>query len=244
MPSINSPSSPNQASPIAQQTSYEKMLDRNYSMVGESSETMIRRKADTLRQALDDYLPGARLKILDFGCGVGLFEKVLKDWPRLQSLTGMDMCPVSIQEARKAGNGRFLLGQGREMPFRDGEFDGLFTASTLHHVEVPDRPQVVREMARVIRPGGFVGVFEHNPYNPVTRFFVHICPIDKGVTLVKPGRLRVLLKEAGLEVLETRYVIFFPTFLKPLCEREHALRAWPVGTQYLMIARKPEKPNE
>ncbi len=241
MSSINSSSSSDQVSSAALPTSYEKMLDRNYSMVGESSETMIRRKADALCRAFDDYLPGPELRVLDLGCGVGLFEKMLKKRPRIQSLTGMDVCPVSIEEARKAGNGRFLLGEGREMPFRDAEFDALFTASTLHHVEVKDRLQVVREMARVIRPGGIAGVFEHNPYNPITRFFVHICPIDKGVTLVKPGRLRELLTEAGLEVLETRYVIFFPTFLKLLCEKEHALRLWPLGTQYLMIARKPEK---
>ena len=54
-------------------------------------------------------------------------------------------------------------------PFGEGAFDVSFAVCVLHHVPPPQRLALVSEMARVTRPGGTVAIFEHNPWNPLTR---------------------------------------------------------------------------
>jgi hypothetical protein len=93
-------------------------------------------------------------------------------------------------------------------------------------------------MARVTRPGGIVAIFEHNPWNPLTRKVVRDCEFDVGVELLSRRRTVELLSAAGLEVEEWRYIVFFPREGGGLRRVERSVARLPLGAQYYTAARR------
>ena len=62
----------------------------------------------------------------------------------------------------------------------------------------------MNEMRRVVRPGGLVCVIEHNPLNPLTRLAVTRCAFDRDAVLLRAGKTRQLLRDAGLRQVSHR----------------------------------------
>ena len=58
---------------------------------------------------------------------------------------------------------------GALIPLEDASFDLAFASCVLHHIEPVERARATSELARVLRPGGLVAIYEHNPLNPLTR---------------------------------------------------------------------------
>ena len=88
----------------------------------------------------------------------------------------------------------------------------------------------------MLRPGGWLVIFEHNPVNPVTRYIVATCEFDKNAVLIPAGRLRACEKVAGFTKVEVKYTGFFPGALRVLRPVEPYLSALPVGAQYYTLA--------
>jgi len=97
--------------------------------------------------------------LLEVGCAVGAELKLmLARWPHLK-LTGVDLSEVHLDRARSylagesgAGKVRLVHGDGAKLPFPDGAFDCAVTIWLLEHVKDP--LSIIREMKRVVRPGG------------------------------------------------------------------------------------------
>ena len=112
------------------------------------------------KQASYELVPWGVRHVLDVGCGSG--EDVLSLAERLGAATlvvGLDACLEHIDEAQRAArnvalNVRFAVGDARSLPFSDGSFD-VVRADRLLGVVV-ERARVVRELARVTAPGGWV----------------------------------------------------------------------------------------
>ena len=97
---------------------------------------------DTLRQALES-LPTART--LDVACGTGFLTRHLPG-----EIVGLDQSEAMLAEARaKAPNATFVRGEALNLPFGDGEFDRIFTASFYGHLDGADRETFLREARRV-----------------------------------------------------------------------------------------------
>ena len=79
----------------------------------------------------------------------------------------MDINGAAVQEARTAaaeqglGNVRFEEANLLSLPFEDDSFDAAYLSSVLEHVTDP--LAVLRELYRVVKPGGVVGVRDHEP---------------------------------------------------------------------------------
>lgn len=100
----------------------------------------------------------ASQKLLDVACGTGRFLSFVKDnYPRLP-VTALDLSPYYVEEARWRlspwSRTRFEQGDAANMPCANGSAD-IVTCIYLFH-ELPERvrDEVVREIARVLRPGG------------------------------------------------------------------------------------------
>ena len=88
--------------------------------------------------------------VLDIGCGDGTFVQALRPAHRW---VGIDPAVEPLSEAREAAAYWSLaVAEGGVLPFRDGAFASVVSNSTLEHI--PDVQPVLREMYRVLRPGG------------------------------------------------------------------------------------------
>jgi ubiquinone/menaquinone biosynthesis C-methylase UbiE len=217
--------------------SYSEDISGALEVFGKEHDFFVRNKADILLPAFTEISTDTSgLRVLDVGCGVGLVHRYIEGV--LGELHGTDVSGESIVEAQKQ-NPRVVYRNydGSHLPYADASFDCAYAICVLHHVPVPQWPQFISEMRRVVRPGGMVLLIEHNPLNPATQFVVRNAPMDENAVLVWPRRLRALMKAAGLGRILTHYVLFTPFEGRFFRRLDRALSAIPLGTQYVMGAR-------
>lgn len=215
------------------------MVDAAVRFSDESADDFARQKVDIMLAATARLLGDpARLSMLDVGCGVGLAERFLVS--RVGCVVAGDVSGPMVEEARRFVPGvEFTHLPPHGLPYDEQVFDVQFCYCVYHHVPVHERPAMVAELVRVVRPGGLLFVFEHNPYNPVTRRIVAGCRFDRDAVLLTPRETRELLAGAGLDVVDQRYYVFFPKILGFLRRIEPWLGWLPLGGQYYVVARKP-----
>lgn len=113
--------------------------------------------------------------VLDVGCGTGVVA--ITAARRGAKVRGLDLSPVLLEEARKnaaIGNTavEFQEGDAEALPYRDGEFDVVL--SQFGHMFAP-RPEVaVREMLRVLKPGGRIAFSTWPPNLVIGRIFAAV----------------------------------------------------------------------
>lgn len=177
------------------------------------------------------------LAVLDVGCGVGLMERFLA--PHFGKLQGVDIATESIEEARRNAPGvQFQEYDGSTLPFGDGEFDIAFAVCVVHHVPPARWERFLAEMLRVVKPGGLIALFEHNPWNPLTRLVVSRCEFDRDAVLLTAGTARRLLRGIGLRSTEHRYILFLPWRTRIYGAFERAFSWLPLGAQYYILGKK------
>ena len=123
-------------------------------------------------------------------------------------------------------------------PFESDSLDVVFSKSVIEHVENADN--FLEETHRVLKPGGLAAIIEHNPWNPLTRVVVNRCDFDKDAILLSPGRSRKLMRDAGLDIVEQRYFVFFPFPVPGGNWLERGLWWLPAGAQYCVAAVKKQ----
>ena len=178
-----------------------------------------------------------RLSYLDLGCGKGELLTLLRD--DFGQVAGCD--PSTEMLGTVEGVDKRAQSDPEKIPFGNTEFELVTAAGVFHHVPPPSRLALVREVARVLKPGGIFAVLEHNPYNPATRLIVSRTPVDANAILLRQRETRHLLQAAGFSISASRYFLFFPEFAY-----RHAgdtvegwLKGLPLGGQYAVFAGAP-----
>jgi len=193
-------------------------------------------KARRLLELAEQRLGARPASALDVGCGIGLTDGRLV--AQVGSLHGVDLSEKAVERARLRNPGvEYRSYDGSALPYEDGAFDLVFAICVLHHVDRPGRGPLLREMRRVTRAGGLVAVFEHNPWNPLTRRVVRGCSFDEGVELLKRGELAASFEAAALSVTDAEYLLFSPWRPRVLEALERRLTWLPLGAQYLVAGR-------
>lgn len=218
---------------------YADEVSASVSFSGQDVEFFARCKADHLIDLSRRHLGEVkRLRVLDVGCGVGVTDTALSG--AFGELHGVDVSSDAVAQAGANNPSvNYVAYDGRRLPYADGAFDLAFTICVMHHVEPVDRLGFAREMARVVRPGGVVAVFEHNPFNPLTRVAVSRCEFDEGVELLTRTESIRLLVDAGMEPVESRYILFLPFSGGWARRMDQRLWRLPVGAQHYEVARRP-----
>jgi SAM-dependent methyltransferase len=173
--------------------------------------------------------------ILDYGCGIGMLMQQLRQ--RFPRVDGFDPSKESVALAAARVPGATLFAHPAEIP--DDRYGMAVLSCVLHHVPPPARAELVARVASKLRPGGRLVVFEHNPWNPLTRRAVALCPFDDDAILLRPREARGLLEGAGLADIRLDYIVFLPKALAPLRFLEPRLRAVPLGAQVMVVGTRP-----
>jgi len=98
-------------------------------------------------------------RVLDLGCGTGALSLAAARACAGVRIVGLDPDPKALARARrKAGRAGVALaleqGFGDALPFADASFDRVVSSFMFHHLETAQKPAVLREVRRVLRPGG------------------------------------------------------------------------------------------
>ncbi|WP_026295619.1 class I SAM-dependent methyltransferase [Aromatoleum toluclasticum] len=216
---------------------YEQQHAENIRVSGESPEYFARYKVQDVARVLGAQGPG---RILDFGAGVGASVPHWRDAFPKASLTCLDVSERSLAIARERYReaAEFRSFDGRTVPFAARTFDVAFAACVFHHIEPTRQVPLLRELYRVLADDGALFIFEHNPYNPLTRRAVDTCPFDENAILIAARTLKERLVAAGFRRISVAYRIFFPRQLRVLRPLEGLLTGVPLGAQYRICARK------
>jgi ubiquinone/menaquinone biosynthesis C-methylase UbiE len=100
-------------------------------------------------------------RVLDAGCGTGRALPPLRAAVGPSGVVlGADLTPAMLEAAVRAGRdreGQLLLADVAALPLRSDSLDGVFGAGLISHL--PDPTENLRELARVVRPGGVLALF-------------------------------------------------------------------------------------
>jgi SAM-dependent methyltransferase len=213
--------------------SYREAHRESVRLSGEAPEFFAEHKLHCLARAG----VGPDQRLLDYGCGTGTLLGLSS--ARFRSIAGFDPSHESLALAREQAPRATFYTEEDAIP--DAAFDVAILSGVLHHVPPSERGRVVSRVAAKLAPGGRLFVFEHNPYNPLTRRAVRACPFDDDAILLPPSEVRGLLERASLLGVRQEFVLFFPRALASLRPLEPLLRWCPLGAQTLTVgaARAP-----
>jgi 2-polyprenyl-3-methyl-5-hydroxy-6-metoxy-1,4-benzoquinol methylase len=204
--------------------SYEAMHQTSVAASGESPEYFAIYKQKVLERMLG---AGFDKPVLDFGCGIGnLTVHLVKSFPDVHGFDPSAECVKLAHE--RAPQAKFHFDPG-VLP--KGHYGVAILANVLHHVPPNERPALMETVAETLAPGGRLVIFEHNPWNPVTRHAVAICPFDENAVLLPPGEVKGLLRGAKLGGVSLDYIVFFPHALRFARGMEPGLSWVPLGAQ-------------
>lgn len=216
---------------------YRDRVKQAISFAGLDHDVFVEIKAKELLEiALDHLGDTATIAMLDVGCGIGLMHPYIAG--RVARLEGADVSASAIEEAARVNlSVRYVCSSGAALPHADGSFDLVFGSCVLQMVPERRWGRIVEEMARVVRDGGLVVIFEHNPWNPLTRLAVRRWS-ESSSSLVPLGGLQRLVGAMRLEVIESRTIALFPSTRSRLRALERRLGFVPLGAQYVVVARR------
>jgi ubiquinone/menaquinone biosynthesis C-methylase UbiE len=160
------------------------------------------------RMLLEALGPGDR-RILDVGCGTGLFAgRVLERFPRSQ-VWGLDLSAGMLRQCRQHGRaaGRrlhLLQGDSARLPFPPDTFDVVTCTHSFHHY--PCQCQVAAEMYRVLRPGGRLLIIDGDRDRLWGRLLFDglVVFLEGPVRHLTSAAFRALYWEAGFEQVSQR----------------------------------------
>ena len=198
----------------------------NIKLSGEDPEYFARYKIEELRRRWDAASRAEPQAVLDFGTGVGnSLPHLARLFPQAK-VTGLDVSARSlgVAERRFPGVAELVC------------YDLVFSACVFHHIDADSHVGIFGQLRRLLRPGGLMAIFEHNPVNPATRHIVATCPFDENAVLLPAGQLSRSQADAGFEAVQVSYTGFFPGALRALRPLERYMTGLPIGAQYYTLA--------
>ncbi|HVL90324.1 MAG TPA: methyltransferase domain-containing protein [Actinomycetota bacterium] len=151
-------------------------------------------------------------RVLEVGAGTGLHGRWLLEHTPVEH-TGLDLSEPMLRIAagrlaRFAGRSRLTIGDALDLPFPDAAFDAAFCVGTLHHL--PSAEAGMRELARVVKPGGRVAALEPNWKFPSVLVYSAITPEERKTFAINDRRLVAWARRAGLTEVRLQRLLYTP----------------------------------
>ncbi len=172
---------------------------------------------EAVYQAVISRLTGEHLRVLDVACGTGLLGRLLCDAEPGRSVTGVDLSPAMIEQARRLSAGydpsrlRFEQADAENLAFPNGSFDAVVNTLSLHHF--PNPGVALAQFRRLTREGGRVIIVDVATPVWFARTYTGINRVWARWTgqewLRTPEEVADMLAAAGLRVTEVAPVRYF-----------------------------------
>ncbi|HET7417538.1 MAG TPA: methyltransferase domain-containing protein [Solirubrobacterales bacterium] len=194
---------------------YEESIRAEFTHQTESfARNEVSKMVETLGALVELAPEDPKARWIEVACGPGAIARALA--PRVGRVHGVDLTPAMVAKAAEEagreglGNVEFAVGDATALEFKDGAFDGAVTRFSLHHIPAPRR--VVAEMARVVRPGGWVLVSDFIA-DPNRDVYAAVEEIERlrdpsHWSCLTAEQLREVGEEAGLEAESQRLIPF------------------------------------
>lgn len=229
---------------------YERMLDgaKHFGYHPAGRKVTEREARDLLHDLVAERLGlSAEDRVLDAGCGQGVVASYLarKTGCRIDGITVLDFEVPKAQARAKAagvdGQTRFQLMDYSATSFADATFDAVYTTETLSHS--PDIRQTLRELHRVLRPGGRVAFFEYSVADTeafTPREWALFERVARGSAMVglhefRNDRFHKVMEAAGFGDVQTEDITanMLPSLarLQRFALLPYYLATWPFGRQ-------------
>jgi SAM-dependent methyltransferase len=154
---------------------------------------------------LDRYCPeAARGRVLDAGCGTGGFTQWLRDRYRPEHVVGLDVSEEALLRCGTRGLEELLCCPVEYIPLPDASFELVLSVNVLYHREVADDLEALREIHRVLAPGGYLLL--NLPALSLLRGR-HDEAVG-GARRYRVSGVRRLLAQAGYETVKITYFVF------------------------------------
>jgi ubiquinone/menaquinone biosynthesis C-methylase UbiE len=158
-------------------------------------------------------------QVLDLGCGTGTLALLIKQRDPYIHITGIDADPTVLRLARGKSELedfgiQFDQGHSTELPYPDNHFDRVLSTLFFHHLRTEDKRQTLKEVNRVLKPGGELHVADWGkPTGMLMRLaFLPIQALD-GFEVTEDsvaGRLPKQMLEAGLREAHEKRIFSTP----------------------------------
>ena len=116
------------------------------------------RWAPVAQRMIDRYKLTNKSSILDVGCGKGFLLHELKVLLPGAKVRGLDISEYGLQHAKEEVREHLTLGNCNQLPYADQEFDFVYSIMTLHNLYIYDLFASVREIKRVMKGDGYIGL--------------------------------------------------------------------------------------
>lgn len=166
--------------------------------IADPAQTALRNEMELLLEAL----PGDGAEVLELGCGRAEKTRTLATSERIRHILALEV--DSIQHARNLEIAdlpkvSFAHGGAEAIPATDASFDAVLMFKSLHHVPTGHMDHALREIARVLRPGGLAWISEPvyaGEFNDILRLFHD----EKTVREAAFGAVRKAVDDGGLQL--------------------------------------------
>lgn len=190
-------------------------FDRSVWSLGNRDNRNHRVKVEAIAAAIGAYAGG---RILEVGAGTGLHARWFLEHTSVM-YTGIDVSREMLDVARERladqmDRATLTIGDAQRLPFPDRSFDAAFCTATLHHLGDPAGG--IRELVRVVRPGGRVAAIEPNWKYPSVLVYTAITPAERNTFRISPARLEAWARAAGLSDVAVQRLLYTPPAPKTL----------------------------
>jgi 2-polyprenyl-3-methyl-5-hydroxy-6-metoxy-1,4-benzoquinol methylase len=150
--------------------------------------------------------------LLEVGCGMGYFCYESAKFGA--KVTGIDIGPNLVKISKqKVPAGKFLVASASDLPFKNHSFETLLSTEVIEHVE--NQSKAIKEMARVVKPGGVLVITTPNKiFKPFFDFLSRtgIRPYQGNEKWIYPWELKEMLEKEKLKVVKE----YFFNFIYPM----------------------------
>lgn len=175
--------------------SYDRSI-LQWMLFGPSHRAILRR--------LGDRFADMPFRVLDVGCGTGVFAERIRAALPNSTVWGIDLVARMLTRGADRWNRLRsqvapIQGDSERLPFLDGTFDAITCANSFHHY--PHQERAIAEMFRVLRPGGRLILIDGYRDAPWGWFIYDVCVagVEGAVHHASARRFRDLMETAGFE---------------------------------------------